>query len=376
MKAIAFAPLLGLTLLGAQAAHAAKAGITSEPFGTLPDGEKVTLYTLTNAKGAQVQILNYGAILKSIRVPDKNGNLGDVILGFDTLDGYVKDDSYQGVIAGRYANRIAKGHLVVDGKTYQLATNNAPNHLHGGTKGFNRYVWTAKPVTTGAGPALELRRYSPNGEEHYPGGLQTRVRYTLDGRNQLIISYRAVTNAPTVVNLTSHPYFNLKGAGLGTILGHQLKLYAARFTPIDKTSIPFGELRKVAGGPFDFRAPHTIGSRIGANDEQLKNGAGYDHNFVLDGPNGVLKRAARVEESTSGRVLNVWTTEPGLQFYSGNFLKGVTGKYGRKNIYRGGFCLEAQHFPDSPNEPKFPSTLLRPGQVYRQTTIYSFSTRK
>lgn len=376
MKAIAFAPLLGLSLLGIQAAQAASAGITSKPFGTLPDGEKVTLYTLTNARGAQVQIMNYGAIVKSIRVPDRHGRLGNVILGFDTLDGYVKDTSYQSVIAGRYANRIAKGHLVVDGKTYQLATNNTPNHLHGGVKGFNRYVWQAKPLQTRQGPALELRRYSPNGEEHYPGGLQTRVRYTWDNRNQLIISYRAITDAPTVVNLTAHEYFNLEKPGFTNILGHRLKLNADRFTPIDKTSIPFGELRKVAGTPFDFRSFHPIGQRINAKDEQLKNGAGYDHNFVLNGPNGVLKKAAVVAAPNSGRLLTVWTTEPGVQLYSGNFLTGVPGQDGGKNVYRGGFCLEAQHFPDSPNKPQFPSTLLRPGQTYTQTTIYTFSTVK
>lgn len=377
MKSLSVKPVLAasalLSCVGMPAAHAAKVSVVKQPFGTLPSGAKVSVYTLTNSRGAQAKIMDYGAVLTTLRVPDRKGRLGDVVLGFPTLEGYLKDDSYQGSIAGRYANRIAKGRFTLDGKTYKLATNNGPNHLHGGNVGFSKKIWTARPLRLKSGPALELRYYSKSGEEGYPGNLQTRVLYTLDNRNQLRVQYRAVTDAPTVLNLTHHTYFNL--AGGGTILDHKLRLYADRFTPIDETSIPYGELRSVSGTPFDFRKLTPIGQRINQSDEQLKNGAGYDHNFVINGRNGVLRRAAHVEEATSGRVMNVYTTEPGVQLYTGNFLNNVSGKYGRVYPKRGGFCLETQHFPDSPNRPNFPSTVLRPGQTYTQTTVYTFSTK-
>ncbi|RYG75072.1 galactose mutarotase [bacterium] len=368
--------LAASTLLGGFGAHAAQAApisIVKAPYGVLPDGAKVSLFTLTNSKGAQVKITNYGAVVTSLRVPDKKGRLGDVLLGYDNLEGVRKGDAYIGAVAGRYANRIAKGRFTLDGKTYTLATNNGPNHLHGGKVGFNQKVWTAKPLRLKNGPALELRLYSKSGEEGYPGNLQTRLRYTFDNNNQLHVDYRAFTDAPTVVNLTQHAYFNL--AGKGTILDHKLKLYADRYTPIDTTSIPLGPLAPVAGTPFDFRKLTRIGARIDADNQQIKNGQGYDHNFVVNGRNGVLRRAARVEEPTSGRVMTVWTTEPGVQLYTGNFLSGATGKNGQPLARRSGFCLETQHYPDSPNHPAYPSTTLRPGQTYRHTTIYSFSTK-
>jgi aldose 1-epimerase len=362
-----------LSSIGMQAAKAAPISIVKTPYGSISGGGKADLYTLTNSKGSSIQITNYGGVITSLRVPDKRGRLGDVVLGYDNLDGYRKGDAYIGAIAGRYANRIAKGQFTLDGKTYKLATNNGVNHLHGGNVGFNQKLWTARPIRLKNGPALELRLFSKNGEEGYPGNLNLRVLYTFTNSNELRIDYRATTDAPTILNPTQHSYFNL--AGKGTILDHKLRLWANRYTPIDKTSIPFGNLATVKGTPFDFLRSTPIGKRINVKDQQLINGAGYDHNFVLNGKNGVLKRAARVEEATSGRVLSVWTTEPGVQLYTGNFLKGAMGKYGRKLDYRSGFCLETQHYPDSPNRPNFPTTVLRPGQTYRQTTIYAFSTK-
>ncbi|PQV63711.1 aldose 1-epimerase [Abditibacterium utsteinense] len=378
MNAKNFAALGALTPLFyfvAAPASAAPSTISQKAFGTLKNGQKITLFTLTNSQGARAEIMNYGAIIRSLSVRDRAGKFGDVVLGFDTLDQYVKGDAYFGTVAGRYANRIAKGRFTLDGKTYKLATNNGPNHLHGGKVGFDRRVWRAMPFKTKSGPALELRLFSPAGEEGYPGNVHTRVIYTLDNTNQLRVDYRATTDAPTLFNPTQHSYFNLGGAGNGTILYHNLMLNANRYTPIDKTSIPLGNLPRVAGTPFDFRRSLPIGARINQNNQQLKNGAGYDHNFVLNGKNGVMKLAARVEEPVSGRVLTVSTTEPGLQLYTGNFLKDVKGKGGKIYPYRGGFALEAQKFPDSPNHPKFPTSVLRPGQSYRQTTIYAFSTR-
>jgi aldose 1-epimerase len=347
--------------------------VTRAPFGTLADGQKVEVYTLKNTRGAEVRVLSYGGILQSIKVPDNKGEIGDVLLGYDTLDGYVKDSAYLGAIAGRYANRINKGRFTLDGKEYQLATNNGPNHLHGGKKGFNRKVWQARPLRIKDAVGVELRDVSPDGDEGYPGNLTTRVVYTFDNQNRLRINYYATTDKTTIVNLTSHGYFNLAGAGLGTILNHKMQIAANRYTPIDATSIPLGTLPPVAGTPFDFRQPQVIGARIDANDTQIRNGQGYDHNFVLNHRMGSLGLAARVTEPTSGRVMRVYTTEPGVQFYSGNFLNGGAGKYGRKYPRRAGFCLETQHYPDSPNQQQFPTTVLRPGQTYRQTTVYQFS---
>lgn len=352
-----------------------RASLTRRPFGTLPDGQKVTAFTLTNARGLSARILDYGGIIAALRVPDARGHCDDIVLGYDSLDGYARDTNYFGALIGRYGNRIARGQFALDGHEYQLATNNGPNHLHGGLQGFNRKMWRAHPLLTREGVALELRLLSPDGDQGYPGALDVRVIYTLSDANQLRLEYRATCDAPTVLNLTNHSYFNLAGAGNGLITGHTLRLYANRFTPIDATAIPLGDARPVAGTPFDFRTPHAIGARINAPDEQLRNGQGYDHNFVLDGRAGRLRLAARAESATSGRVMRVYTTQPGVQFYSGNFLNGETGKGGRPYERRSGFCLETQHFPDSPHHPQFPSTVLRPGQIYRQETIYEFSSR-
>ncbi len=372
---VALGALMPIFALSAAPASAAPSTITQKAFGTLKNGQKVTLFTLTNAQGMRAEIMNYGAIIRTLSVRDRNGKFGDVVLGFDTLGQYVKESPYFGTVAGRYANRIAKGRFTLDGKTYKLATNNGVNHLHGGVVGFDKRVWRARPFRTKNGPAIEMRLFSPAGEEGYPGSVNLRVIYTLDNANRLIVNYRAMTDAPTIFNPTQHSYFNLGGQGNGTILYHDLMLNANRFTPIDATSIPTGKLAPVAGTPFDFRRSLPIGARINSGGEQLKNGGGYDHNFVLNGTNGVLKFAARVEEPVSGRVLTVSTTEPGLQLYTGNFLKDLKGKGGKIYPYRGGFALEAQKFPDSPNNPQFPTSVLRPGQVYRQTTIYAFSTR-
>lgn len=356
------------------AAHAATPKIAQQSFGKTSDGKAVSLYTLTNARGAQAQITNYGGIVTVLRVPDRKGRLGDVVLGYSNLGDYVKNNPYFGAIIGRYGNRIAKARFMLDGKTYKLAKNNGPNSLHGGTRGFDKRVWTARPMRRRGAVGLELRYFSPNGEEGFPGNVTTRVTYWLTNQNELRVDYRAVTDRKTVLNLTHHSYFNLAGAGNGDILNHRLMINADRLTPVDSTLIPTGQLQNVAGTPFDFRKSTAIGARIKQNNQQLKYGNGYDHNFVVNHTGRSLVRAARVYEPTSGRVMEVYTTEPGLQFYSGNFLDGKNiGKGGRPYKFRYGFCLEAQHFPDSPNQKAFPTTQLKPGQTYRQTTIYKFS---
>ena len=369
------AMLCGVAMVSAGKAQAAPARITKSSFGQTADGQKVDLYTLTNRNGVQAKITNYGGIVVSLMVPDARGRMGDVVLGFDTLNEYIKSNPYFGALIGRFGNRIGKGRFSLNGKTYKLATNNGPNHLHGGVVGFDKKVWKALPVRRNNGVGLELRLWSPNGEEGYPGNLNTRVLYTLTNRNELRIDYSAVSDQATVINLTHHTYFNLAGHGNGTILNHRLMMNANRFTPTDATSIPTGELRSVAGTPFDFRRATAIGARINANDQQIKWGKGYDHNYVLNGRSGTLRLANRVTEPVSGRVMTVHTTEPGMQLYTGNFLNNVKGKGGKTYLYRGAFCLEAQNFPDAPNKPNFPSSVLRPGQVYRQTTVYRFLTR-
>ncbi len=352
-----------------------KAAIKQEPFGTA-DGKEVSIYTLTNRKGAEARITNYGGIVVSLKVPDRKGQMDDVVLGFDTLDEYVAGNPpYFGAIIGRYANRIALGRFKLNGVEYKLATNNDPNHLHGGVKGFDKVVWDARPLKTRTGAALELTYLSRDGEEGYPGNLRARVVYTLTDTNDLRVDYTATTDKDTVVTLTHHGYFNLKGQGNGDILDHQLTLNASRFTPIDATSIPLGELRSVKGTPFDFTTRTAIGARIDQDDEQIKNGSGYDHNYVINGRNGVLRRAAEAYEATTGRVMEVWTTEPGVQLYTGNFLTGLKGKDGKTYARRNGFCLETQHYPDSPNHPNFPTTVLRRGGRLKSTTIYKFSAR-
>jgi aldose 1-epimerase len=367
-----------IAMFAALPAFAGTASIKSIPWGKAPGGQAIRLYTLTNANGLAVKITNFGGTVTSLLVPDKAGKLGDVVFGYDDLKPYTVNEggTYFGALIGRYANRIAKGHLVVDGKKYQLYINNKPNSLHGGKVGFNERVWTSKPFMTADGPSLQLKYLSPNMEENYPGDLSVTVVYTLLKTNGLRIDYRASTDKDTVLNLTNHSYFNLDGAGTGTILGHEVMINADEYTPVDSTSIPLGPQAKVAGTPFDFRKPHTIGSRINDKNQQLAFGKGYDHNFVLNRTSGRgLQLAARIIGPKSGRIMEVWTTQPGLQFYSGNFLNGTEiGKGGISYKHRDAFAMETQHFPDSPNEPTYPTTLLKPGQVLHQVTVYKFPT--
>lgn len=331
------------------------------------------IYTLTNKNGLRADITNYGGIVIGLYVPDKAGQLADVVLGFEKVDDYRQAHPYFGALIGRYGNRIANGKFTLNGVEYTLAQNNGPNSLHGGLNGFDKVLWQAALTDTPAGPALELTYLSRDGEEGYPGNLSVKVVYTLTHQNELQLDYWASTDQDTVINLTHHSYFNLAGAGQGDILKHELTLQADKFTPVDENQIPTGELRAVTGTPFDFTRPTPIGQRITQADEQLKFGLGYDHNWALNNADGSLALAARVSEPGSGRVMEVWTTEPGIQFYSGNFLDGsIIGKGGQAYQQRAGFCLETQHFPDSPNQPNFPSTVLKAGQTYTSTTVYKF----
>jgi aldose 1-epimerase len=336
----------------------------------------VKVYTLRNSRGVEAKITNYGGIVIALRVPDRNGKFDDVVLGFKTVQEYMKkNDPYLGAIIGRYGNRIAKGRFTLNGVEYKLAVNNGENHLHGGIKGFDKVIWSGRQIRTKDGPAVVLTYLSKDGEEGYPGNLRVRVVYTLTSKNELKIDYSATTDKHTVINLTHHSYFNLAGEGNGDILNHQLTINADRFVPTDAGSIPTGELRKVAGTPFDFLTSTAIGARINQDDEQLKLGNGYDHTFVINGTPGQLRLAATARETSSGRVMEVWTTEPGMQLYTGNFLDGsLTGKSGKPYPRRSGFCLETQHFPDSPNQPSFPTTTLKKGATYKSTTIYKFTT--
>ncbi|HEX9729683.1 MAG TPA: aldose epimerase family protein [Gemmatimonadales bacterium] len=347
--------------------------VSREPFGTMPDGRTVESYTLTNPKGIEVRAITYGAIIISLRTPDRDGVLDDIVLGYATLAGYLEASPYFGAIVGRYGNRIAGGRFAIDGHPYRLATNDGPNHLHGGVTGFDKVLWTATPSHTDSSASVAFAYSSPDGEEGYPGTLDVLVTYTLTDSDDLRIEYRATTSASTPVNLTQHSYFNLAGPGRGDILGHELMIAADRYTPVDATLIPTGELAPVERTPFDFRNATPIGARIGNDDAQLRRGGGYDHNFVLTRDEPGLILAARVREPAAGRTLEVRTSEPGIQFYSGNFLDGtITGKDGQVYGHRYGFCLETQHFPDSPNQPAFPSTILRPGVQYRSTTVFTF----
>ena len=349
-----------------------RASIEVRPFGTLPNGSPADLYVLRNAHGFEATITNFGATVVSILAPDRRGKFADVVLGFDDLEGYVQNRKFFGATVGRYANRIAGGRFILGSNNYTLATNNGANHLHGGTQGFDRALWTAMD-TRRRDTLVTLRYRSPDGEEGYPGNLDVEVSFTLTRDDALRIDYRASTDRPTPINLTNHSFFNL---GEETdILGHELKLFAERFTPVDDSLIPIGELRAVAATAFDFRTPARIGARIDADDIQLRRAGGYDHNFILSGKRGRPGVAAEVYHRKSGRALRVLTTEPGLQFYSGNFLDGsITGKNRAVYKRRYGFCLEAQHYPDSPNQPHFPSAILMPGDTYRQTTVYQFAT--
>lgn len=347
--------------------------VTKTSFGRTAEGTEVSLYTLKNSKGMEAAITNYGGIVVRLMTPDKNGQFADIVLGFDSLDGYLKEHPYFGAIVGRYGNRIGGAKFSIAGKEYKLAANNGPNSLHGGIKGFDKKVWAAQ--VDDATNSLILSYSSPDMEEGYPGKLDVQVTYTLTEANELRINYKATTDKETVVNLTNHSYFNLAGQGNGDILNHSIQIMSEKTTPVDTTLIPTGELKDVAGTPFDFTAPHKIGERINdTSDEQIKFGGGYDHNFVVDGQAGSLRPAARVTEPTSGRAMEVLTTEPGVQFYTGNFLDGtLTGKGGKVYQKRFGLCLETQHFPDSPNKPQFPSAALKPGQTYLSTTVYRFS---
>ena len=348
-------------------------------FGMTPSGETVDIYTLTNPSGMEVRAITLGGIITSLRVADREGKFGDVALGFDTLDGYVTNPPFFGAIIGRYGNRIARGRFSLDGKTYTLSINNPPNHLHGGPKGFDKIVWKAESFKKDDNVGVVFTHTSRDGDEGYPGNLSLRVSYTLTPRNALEVDYQATTDKATPVNLTQHTYFNLAGEGSRDILDHVLQVHAGRYTPVDSTLIPTGELSSVEGTPFDFRTPTPIGARIGANDQQIRYGNGYDHNYVLDravGESGLVP-AAHVVEPTTGRVLDVSTTEPGMQFYTGNFLDGkLKGKDGHVYNRRTGFCLETQHFPDSPNKPAFPNTVLHPGERFSSKTVFAFSTSR
>ena len=352
--------------------------ISEAPFGKMPDGTPVKIYTLRNSEGIEARIMTYGGIVQSLKVPDKKGKFDDVVLGYDNLDGYIvnKGDPHFGALIGRYGNRIGGAKFTLEGKTYTLAANNGPNSLHGGIKGFDKVVWQGRSSVTPIGPALELTYVSKDGEEGFPGNLKVTAVYTLTDDNGLRLDFTATTDKPTICNLTHHSYFNLAGQGNGDILGHEVYINSDKFTPVDKDLIPTGELKSVAGTPFDFRKPTTIGARINNDDEQLKFGNGYDHNWVVNKPLGKLSLQARVYEPTSGRVMEVMSTEPGLQFYTGNFLDGsITGKSGKVYQRRSGLCMEPQHYPDSPNKPGFPSVVIRPGEVYKNTIIYRFSVK-
>jgi aldose 1-epimerase len=347
--------------------------ITFQPFGQTPDGAPIERYTLTNANGIEAAIITYGGTLTALRVPDRAGEFGDIVLGFDTLAPYLGDHPFFGALIGRFCNRIAGAQFTLNGTAYTLARNDGVNHLHGGPHGFHRVIWHASERASNEGPSLELHYLSRDGEEGYPGNLSVTVIYTLTDQNALRIDYTATTDRDTVINLTNHAYFNLAG---GDILSHELELNSTRFLPIDETLIPIGELRPVQDTPMDFTTPTAIGDRIASDDEQVRRGQGYDHTWVLDKPAGTLGHAARLYAPDSGRVLDVSTTAPGIQFYSGNMLDGsLAGKGGTIYTRNSGLCLETQHFPDSPNQPQFPSTVLHPGETYRQTTIFQFGIR-
>ena len=359
--------------------------IQTSVFGHLPDGRQVDVYQFTNSNGVELRVINYGGIIVSLKTPNVAGEFDDIVLGFDSLEAYLSDEyrqanPYFGAIIGRYGNRIAGGQFSLEGESYSLATNDGSNHLHGGDQGFDKVLWQAEPFENDAGTGLVLRYTSEDGEEGYPGKLETEVTYTLTDNDELMVDYRAVTDKATPVNLTQHSYFNLKGEGSDSILDHQLMINASAFTPVNESLIPTGEIRSVEGTPFDFTQATAIGERIEQDNEQLDFGGGYDHNFVLNRDEAAqdeLVWAAKVWEPQSGRMLEVSTTEPGIQFYSGNFLDGsLTGKQGQAYEHRSGFALETQHYPDSPNQEAFPSTILEPDETYRSRTVYRFSAQQ
>lgn len=379
-KIVRFITLASLGLLAAgltgckSMSHTAKGSISKIEFGKTTDGTPVQLYTLRNSQGMTATIMTYGGIVTSLQTPDRDGKFGDVVLGYDNLDGYLKSTPYFGALIGRYGNRIARGKFSLDGVDYTLATNNVPNHLHGGLKGFDKVVWTVEKADVGSnGPELTLTYLSKDGEEGYPGNLTVQATYSVTERNALEVKFTATTDKDTVCNLTHHSYFNL--AGHGDVLGHFVQIFADKFTPVDSGLIPTGELAPVAGTPFDFLAPKAIGDHINdTGNEQIRFAGGFDDNWVLNKNGDELALAARVTEPKSGRTMEVWTTSPGLQFYTGNFLDGtITGKGGWTYQARNAFCMEPQHFPDSPNHPTFPTTELKPGETYHNTILYKFS---
>ena len=352
--------------------------MTKSPFARTKDGMSVDLVTLRNEAGTEVGILTYGGVIRSLKTVDRSGAVDDIVLGFDTLALYEEKSPFFGTLVGRYGNRIANGRFTLDGRTYALAKNNGPNHLHGGIKGWDKAVWSADdPFQNETGVGVVLRHTSQAGDEGYPGTVKAIVTYTLTDANELVVDYQATTDAPTVINLTQHSYFNLAGGKSSDVLGHELMLNAEGYTPVDGGLIPLGEVAPVAGTPFDFRTPTPIGARIADTHDQMVKGRGYDHNFVLTRTGDGLSLAARVVEPLSGRTMTVSTTEPGVQFYTGNFLDGtLPGKGGRVYGPRAGFCLETQHYPDSPNKPAFPSTALRPGEQYQSRTVFAFGVSK
>lgn len=348
--------------------------LKKDNWGRLPSGEQIDLYTLRNADGVTTSITNYGGRVVTLKTPDRQGRFEDIVLGFDNLDGYLAKNPYFGALIGRYANRIANGEFTIGKTSYYLARNDGPNSLHGGIKGFDKVVWKAKTAEVDDGSAIELTYLSPDGEENYPGNLNVTVRYTLTDKNELKIDYHATTDKETILNLTNHSYFNLAGQAAGSVLNHLAMINADEFTPVNEHLIPTGERRRVAGTPFDFRKLEPIGKHIDEPDQQLKYGIGFDHNYILNRSHAALVPAARVTEPSTGRTIEVATTEPGIQFYTGNHLDGsVRGKGGAVYGFRSGFCLETQHFPDAPHHPDFPSTELKPGQEYRASTVFTFS---
>ncbi len=369
--------LLRMTLLATLAASTcgAKPTVTSEPFGELPDGSTVKLYTLTNDNGLVLKVMDYGAIVTKFLVPDRDGNLGDIVLGYDNLGDYLTETPYFGAAIGRYGNRIGYGTFSLDGNNYQLTINDGDNHLHGGNQGFDKVLWDAEASSSANAASVTFNYLSADGEEGYPGNLNATIVYSLTNDNEFVITYEATTDAPTVVNLTHHTYWNLRGQGHGNILNHELTIFADAYTPVDSGLIPTGEIATVEGTPMDFRKAFPIGSRINDKFQQLAYGGGYDHNWVLNkNEEGKLTKAARLYDPDSGRQMHIWTEEPGLQFYSGNFLDGtLVGKGGAVYHYRYGLCLETQHFPDSPNKSHFPSTRLNPGEIYSTRTVHQFS---
>lgn len=350
--------------------------IRVEALGVMPTGENVNQYTLTNRNGLQMQVINYGGTITSLKTPDRNGTMEEVVLGCDSLDDYLDGTPFFGCLVGRYGNRIAGGEFTLDGKKFSLAKNNNGNHIHGGLRGFDKVYWEIVPVTGNDGPSLKLTYVSPDMEEGYPGNLSVEVVYTLSNQNELIIDYTATTDKKTIVNLTNHSYFNLTGNAKQNILGHELVMNAAKYVPVNRQLIPEGQLAGVEGTPFDFREAMKIGDRIDSDHPQIANGSGYDHCWVFEGDPGELKHGATVYEPVSGRVMEMYTTEPGVQLYTGNHLNGSeVGKGGKAYSARDGFCLETQHFPDSPNQESFPSVVLNPGEEYHTRTVFAFAVR-